>query len=131
MLQDNNYYIMVIIFDKKQYTLPLVTGKNPKFNFDEIIHKEIKYEEMENKYMEVILYSLPITFDIYSQSKIELLIESASLYSAFKIDLLTVALGPENHNMVLLDPKKKYVHLGRISYTIECKQIDDINILIK
>ena len=131
MLQDNNYYIMVIIFDKKQYTLPLVTGKNPKFNFDERIYKEIKYEEMENKYMEVILYSLPITFDIYSQNKIELLIESASLYSAFKIDLLTVALGPENHNMVLLDPKKKYVHLGRISYTIECKQIDDINILIK
>ena len=84
MLQDNNYYIMVIIFDKKQYTLPLVTGKKPKFNFDEIIYKEIKYEEMENKYMEVILYSLPITFDIYSQNKIELLIESASLYSAFK-----------------------------------------------
>ena len=131
MLQDNNYYIMVIIFDKKQYTLPLVTGKNPKFNFDERIYKEIKYEEMENKYMEVILYSLPITFDIYSQNKIELLIENASLYSAFKIDLLTVALGPENHNMVLLDPKRKYVHLGRISYTIECKQIDDINILIK
>ncbi len=131
MLQENKYYIMVIIFDKKQYTLPLVSGKNPKFNFDQTIFKEMKYEEMENKFMEIILYTLPIDFDIYSQNKIELLIQKATVYSAFKIDLLTVALGPENHNMVLLDLKKKFLHLGRISYTIECKQIDDINILIK
>ena len=46
MLQDNNYYIMVIIFDKKQYTLPLVTGKNPKFNFDERIYDFDEGEEI-------------------------------------------------------------------------------------
>ena len=130
MLQENKYYIMVIIFDKKQYTLPIVTGKNPKFNFDQTIVKEMKYEEMENKFMEIILYTLPIDFDIFSQ-KIDILLQQSTVYSAFKIDLLTVALGPENHNIVLLDLKKKFVHLGRISYTIECKQIDDINILIK
>ena len=127
MLQENKYYIMVIIFDKKQYTLPIVTGKNPKFNFDQTIVKEMKYEEMENKFMEIILYTLPIDFDIFSQ-KIDILLQQSTVYSAFKIDLLTVALGPENHNIVLLDLKKKVVHLGRISYTIECKQIDDINI---
>ena len=106
MLQENKYYIMVIIFDKKQYTLPIVTGKNPKFNFDQTIVKEMKYEEMENKFMEIILYTLPIDFDIFSQ-KIDILLQQSTVYSAFKIDLLTVALGPENHNIVLLDLKKK------------------------
>ena len=42
------YYIMQIIFDEKEYILPLVTGSNPKFTFDEIITQEMKYEEMED-----------------------------------------------------------------------------------
>ena len=47
MLQEKNYYIMVIIFDTKRYILPLVTGTDPRFNFNEEIYKEIKYEDME------------------------------------------------------------------------------------
>ena len=40
---------MQIIFDEKEYILPMVTGTNPKFVFDEIIHKEIPYEEIQVK----------------------------------------------------------------------------------
>ena len=43
MLQENKSYIMKIIFDDKEYILPLVTGKDPKFTFDQIIIKELKY----------------------------------------------------------------------------------------
>lgn len=122
---------MQIIFDEKEYILPMVTGTNPKFVFDEIIHKEIPYEEMENRYMEVILFSLPASFDVYQFSKKEQLLAKASLYSSYKVDLLTIAVGPENHDMVLLNPKKKGAHIGRVSYTITCKHIEDINIRVK
>ena len=131
MLQDKKYYLMVIVFDGKQNILPLVTGQNPKFTFDEYFQKEIKYDELEKKFLEIYLFYLPITFDIYNNGTKENILKSANLYSSFKVDLLTIALGPENHNIVLLDPKKSFIHLGRISYTIECSHIENINIRIK
>ena len=130
MLQENNYYIMEIIFDGKQYVLPLVSGSNPKFYFDELIQKEMKYEEMEEKYMEITLHYLPTSFDIYQNNKKQQLIEKSSVYSSFKIDLLSIAFGPAHHDIVLLDPKNKNSHLGRISYTLTCKHLENIDIKI-
>ena len=119
MLQENKSYIMKIIFDNDEFILPLVTGQNPKFNFDQIITKQYKYEQLEKTYMEILLYSLPKTFDIYSitGTKNEL-IQKASLYSSFRISLLTIVIGPEFHNLRLISPfKKKLSHiLSTISY---------------
>ena len=131
MLQDKNYYIMVIIFDGKKYILPLVTGTDPKFNFNEEIHKEFKYEDMEKKYMEILIYYLPNNFDIYKMGKLENLVKVANFYSGYKIDLLTIAVGPENHNMILLNNNIPNIKLGRISYTIKCTHVEKINIIIK
>ena len=131
MLQDNNYYIMIIIFDGKKYILPLVLGTDPKFNFDEEIHKELKYEDMEKKYMEILIYYLPSNFDVFSNGKLENLLKFANLYSGYKIDLLTIAVGPENHNMILLNNNIPNIKLGRISYTIRCTHVEKINIIIK
>ena len=39
MLQENKSYIMKIIFDDLEYILPLETGTDPKFNFDQTIQK--------------------------------------------------------------------------------------------
>ena len=44
MLQENKSYIMKIIFDNEEFILPLVIGQNPKFNFDQFITKQYKYE---------------------------------------------------------------------------------------
>ena len=103
MLQENNSYIMKIIFDNEEFILPLVTGQNPKFNFDQIITKQYKYEQLEKVYMEIMIFSLPKTFDIYSISgtKNEL-IQRADLYSSFRISLLTIVIGPEFHNLRLI-----------------------------
>ena len=131
MLQEKNYYIMVIIFDTKRYILPLVTGTDPRFNFNEEIYKEIKYEDMEKKYMEILIYYLPNTYDIYSLGKLENIVQIANIYSGYKIDLLTIAVGPENHNMILLNPNNPNIKLGRISYTIRCTHLEKISIVIK
>ena len=56
MLQENKSYIMKIIFDNEEFILPLVIGQNPKFNFDQFITKQYKYEQLEKTYMEIILY---------------------------------------------------------------------------
>ena len=131
MLQDDKSYIMKIIFDDKEFILPLVTGQNPKFNFDQIINKQYNYEQLETTYMEIILYSLPKTVNLYSiiGTKKEL-IEKADFYSGFKINLLTIVVGPEFHNLGLISPTKKNAQIGRVMYVIECKQIANINVKI-
>ena len=131
MLQENNSYIMKIIFDNDEFILPLAMGQNPKFNFDQIITKQYKYEQLEKVYMELMIFSLPKTFDIYSITGTKNdLIQKASLYSSFRISLLTIVIGPEFHNLRLISPFKKNEHLGRVMYTITCKQIANINIKI-
>ncbi len=130
MLQENQSYLMKIIFDGAEFLLPLVTGKNPKFSFDQTITKQLKFDQLENKYVEIILYSLPSTVDIYAIWRKDKLIEKAEIYSSFKISLLTIVVGPEFQNFVLNSPRKKKVHLGRIMYIITCKQIANINIKI-
>ena len=131
MLIEDNSYIMKIIFDKDEFILPLVTGPNPKFNFDQVITKQYKYEDLEKTYMEIILYNFPKTVDIYSISGTKTdLIQQAELYSSFKISLLTIVVGPEFHNLRLVSPVKKNIHLGRIMYVITCKQIANINIKV-
>lgn len=41
------FYIMKIIFDGKEYVSTLQSGTNPKFNFDQLITKEIVFNDME------------------------------------------------------------------------------------
>ena len=129
MLQENKSYLMKIIFDDLEYVLPLEKGKDPKFNFDQTIIKQLKYAELERKYLEVILYSLPSSVDFYLNTKAKLL-EQADIYSSYKISLLTIVFGPEFHNLVLSSPWKKGTHLGRVMYMITCKHISNINIKI-
>ena len=131
MLQENKSYIIKIIFDKDEFILPLVTGQNPKFNFDQIITKQYKYEDLEKNYMELNVYSLPNTTDIYAISGTKNdLIQQAEFYSSFKISLLTIVIGPEFHNLRLASPIKRNIHLGRVMYIVSCKQIANINIQI-
>ena len=129
MLQENKSYIMKIIFDDLEYILPLETGTDPKFNFDQTITKQLKYDQLEKKYLEIIFYSLPSSVDLYFNTKDQLL-QQAEIYSSYKISLLTIVVGPEFHNLVLSSPKKKGTHLGRVMYIITCKQIANINIKI-
>ena len=65
-MQKSQYYIMKIIFDDQEDILPIVTGEKPKFNFDKIYYKNLKFSELEKKYIEIIIYNLPSDFDIIS-----------------------------------------------------------------
>ena len=102
-MQINQFYIMKIIFDKEEDILPIVSGIKPKFNFDKIYYKNIKFEELENKYMEIIIYNLPSDFDLYNSGSLQNIIKKAKIFSAFKIDFLTLVVGPEFHNLLTLN----------------------------
>ena len=130
MLKENQFYIMKILFDNNEFITTLQSGKNPKFNYDELIIKQMKFDEMENKYLEIIIFCLPNTFDYTKEGSRENIIKKSKIYSSFKIDLLTLAVGPEFHDIVLTSPKKRMEKLGRIMYTITCKQIANINVKI-
>ena len=49
-MQINQFYIMKIIFDTEEDILPIVSGVKPKFNFDKIYNKNIKFDELEKKF---------------------------------------------------------------------------------
>ena len=134
MLTENTIYIMQIIFDGKEYPLSFGSGNNPSFIFDETVGKEILFNKMSTSYMEIFLYthknkSKNVQF-FKNMTKGEIL-SGTQLFSCLKIDLLTLALAPEKHDLVLLDPKRNRVQLGRINYNISCRQIEDISIKVK
>ena len=134
MLTENRIYIMQVIFDGKEYPLSFGSGNNPSFIFDETIGKEITFNKMLTSYMEIFLYTHKNeskNVQVFkSMTKGEIL-AGTQLFTCLKIDLLTLALAPEKHDLVLLDPKRTRVQLGRINYNLSCKQIEDITIKVK
>ena len=129
-MQINQFYIMKIIFDNEEDILPIVSGIKTKFNFDKTYYKNIKFKDLENKYMEIIIYNLPPDFDLYNSGSLQNIIKKAKIFSAFKIDFLTLVVGPEFHNIILKSLDKNEANLGRIMYTIICKQLANIKVSI-
>lgn len=131
---ENTIYIMNIIFDGKEYPLSFGSGNNPSFIFDEYLGKEISFNKMSSSFMEIYLYTHKektknVQF-FKNMTKGEIL-AGTQIFSCLKIDLLTLALAPEKHDLILLDPKRNRVELGRINYNLSCKQVEDITIKIK
>ena len=133
LLIENSLYILQIIFDGKEFPLSIGKGINPSFIFDETLGKEITFEKMSSSYLEIYLYKHKgMNNNINNldyMTKGEILAES-QIYSCFKINLLTIAFAPEKHDIVLVDPKRIRVKMGRISYCINCKHISDLNMKI-
>jgi hypothetical protein len=48
------YYILRITFADKIFTLPMSSGVNPKFTFEENIQMQINYDKMEETFMEIV-----------------------------------------------------------------------------
>ena len=133
LLIEDSLYILQIIFDGKEFPLSIGRGINPSFVFDETFGKEITFEKMSTSYLEIYLYNYKGINNNYNNldcmTTREIFGES-QLYSCFKINLLTIALAPEKHDIVLVDPKRIRVQMGRISYCVNCKHISDLNIKI-
>ena len=128
MLLENKIYILHIIFDNKEYPLCFSSGKNPKFIFDESFGIEIEFNKLEEAFLEITIYSHSLIDDphkLISLTKGEILNESEK-YSSLKIDLLTLAIAPEHHDFALFDLQKSHLQIGRISYCISCKHIENI-----
>ena len=126
MLIENTLYILRIIFDGKEFQLSFGNGINPIFIFNETIGKEITFEKMSTSYLEIYLYMNKTNLNnVRNLTKGEILAES-QIYSCFKINLLTIAFAPEKHDLILLDPKRIRVQMGRIRYCINCKHIEDL-----
>ena len=134
MLTENTIYIMQIIFDGKEYPLSFGSGNNPSFIFDETIGKEILFNKMSTSYMDIYLYThknKSKNVQVFKNMTKGEILSGTQLFSCLKIDLLTLALAPEKHDIVLLDPKRNRVQLGRINYNLSCRQIEDISIKVK
>ena len=58
-------------------------------------------------------------------------LSKASLFSMVKVDLLTIAIGPEHHDICLLDVKRPHGIVGRTSFNIICSHFERINLNVK
>ena len=128
MLLENQIYILLVKFDNNEYPLCIASGKNPKFIFNESFEIKIEFDKLEETFLEITIYSHSLIDNpqkLNSLTKGEILNESQK-YSSFKIDLLTLAIAPEHHDIALYDLKKSHLLIGRISYTITCKHIENV-----
>ena len=57
-------------------------------------------------------------------------ITSNHILSSLKVDLLTIAIGPEHHDIRLLE-KNSSLPIGRISFNISCSHLENINLNIQ
>ena len=134
MLSENTLYILHIMFDGKDFPMSFGKGNNPNFVFNQTFIKEISFEKMSTSFLEIYLYtyksSLNDKRNLDLMTKGEILSE-AQIFSCFKMNLLTLVFSPEKHDFALIDPQRKRVKLGRISYCVSCKHIEDVNIKIK
>ena len=88
LLLENCIYILQIIFDKKEFPLCFSTGKNPKFIFEESFLKEIRFEDLENSFLEINIYShsmIDNSYKITSLTKNEIL-NSFQKYCSLKLN---------------------------------------------
>ena len=130
MLIENTLYILKVILDGKEFPLSFGKGNNPSFIFNETLGKEITFEKMSTSYLEIYIYTHKGQLsNIQSLTKGEILAES-QIYSCFKINLLTIALAPKKHDLILLDPKRLRVRIGRISYYVSCRHVEDLYIKV-
>ena len=132
MLTENTLYILQIIFDGKEFPLSYGKGNNPSFFFNETFGKEISFEKMLTSFMEINIFiykSMLNSQNLDCMTKGEILSRS-QIFSCFKINLLTIAIAPEKHDLILIDPKRIRVQVGRISYCISCRHIEDLSIRI-
>ena len=74
---------------------------------------------------------MPKTVDIYKFPSVEEALKSATPYSSVKVDLLTIAIGPEHHDLCLIDDKKPFGPVGRISFNVVCSHIEKIGFSVK
>ena len=80
-MQINQIYLMKIIFDREESILPVVSGEKPKFNFDKIYNKNMKFSDLEKEYMEIIIYCLPPNYDLFKGESLQELIKKAKVFS--------------------------------------------------
>jgi hypothetical protein len=134
MLAENTIYILHIIFDGKDFPMSFGKGHNPNFVFNQTFIKEIPFEKMSTSFLEIYLYTYKSALNdrrnLDLMTKGEILAE-AQIFSCFKMNLLTLVFSPEKHDFALLDAQRRRVQLGRISYCVSCKHIEDVNIKIK
>ena len=45
--------------------------------------------------------------------------------------MLTIAIGTEHHDLCLLDDKKPFLPVGRISFNVLCSHVENIKLNIK
>ena len=128
MLTENTLYILDIVFDGREFPLSFGNGNNPSFVFNESFGKEISFEKMATSFLEVNLYTHKDSlYNLHTKGEI---LADSQIYSCFKINLLTIALGPKKHDLELIDPVRKKVNVGRINYFISCYHIGDMHLRI-
>lgn len=74
---------------------------------------------------------MPTSVDLTKYGKMEDFIQRATIISTLKVDTLTIAIGPEHHDLRLLDFKKPNLIIGRISFNVMCSHIENISLAIK
>ena len=74
---------------------------------------------------------MPKTVDIFKFPSVSDALAKSTLYSSFKVDFLTIAIGPEHHDLCLLDDRKPHIYLGRMSFNMVCSHIEKIGLSLK
>jgi len=133
-LQGGYYYFAELLIPQadqktiKERITP-IKGPNPKFNFDKKFLLEIEFEKLKCNYLKIFIFKIPET-EYIRISNFETYRKNLVYISSLMIDMMTIALGPEHHDIKLIDSCSR-AQIGRIKFNICCNHIAQISVSIE
>ena len=133
-LQGGYYYFAELLIPQadqktiKERITP-IKGPNPKFNFDKKFLLEIEFEKLKSNYLKIFIFKIPET-EYIRISNFETYRKNLVYISSLMIDMMTIALGPEHHDIKLIDSCSR-AQIGRIKCNISCNHIAQISVSIE
>ena len=95
-------------------------------------------DELKNKYIEIFLYEVDKSkcksqINSVDIKTLEILLNKSVFYSGIKIDLLSVAFGPEQFDLPLMkiDPiTSRHINIGRITFKLKSNELCSFTLII-
>lgn len=123
LILDTNTLENMIIFTK------IIKGSEIKFQIEETLKIKRLFVDLTKPFIKIDFYSFNDQKPTGESLNNDELIKNTIPISSFTIDLLTIAIGPEHHDLPLyayLDNSNKKSSIGRISFNINCNHMNEI-----
>lgn len=132
-VKENSYFFAIVNFpisakEVKTFTTKLSPGPYVKYNLKEELNINFTFEDLVNLQFQLIIFEIPKSLSANKYKSLEVYSQTNRPYSVLNIDLLTLVIGPEHHDIQLNNGNNK---VGRAIFDTVFTHLSNIYIEFK